>query len=83
MELQMTMFNCFIVQLLRAARRHENDPLDEQHAAKVDQILKIINSHAAWATLLEVISDCEFILQRPFHPLPEWVTDRLAADSCE
>ena len=66
---------CLTCRLLHAERRHEADPRDERHAARVDEIMQHINGYEGWDVLVQTIADCEFILQRAFHPLPEWVLE--------
>jgi hypothetical protein len=62
----------FIFSLLAAAEKHEAHPFDEEHAAKVDEILCIIHEHDGMAGVLQAITECDHILQHAFHPLPEW-----------
>lgn len=63
--------------LIAAAREHENDPFNDTHADRVDAILTAINNRYGFSMVVMMVADCEFILQRAFHPLPEWVTDRM------
>ncbi len=74
---------CLTCKLLLAARRHEDDPLDDRPAANAESFLLYVNQFYGWIELVQLITDCEYILQRAYHPLPEWVSDRLAERSAE
>ena len=69
---------CLTCKLLHAARRHEDDPLDERPAAIAESIMRYVDEFYGWTALMQMITDCEYILQRAYHPLPEWVSNRLA-----
>ncbi len=71
----------FVFQLLDVAEKHEADPLDERYAARASELMQRINGYEGWDALVQTIADCEFILQRAFHPLPEWVLEGDASRS--
>ena len=66
---------CVTCKLLHAARRHEDDPLDERPAAIAESIMVYVIDFYGQAALTKLITDCEYILQRAYHPLPEWVLE--------
>ena len=59
--------------LIKFAKRHEDDPINKEHAISVSLIMQHVYEHFGWDELVQIIVDCEAILQRAYHPLPEWV----------
>lgn len=70
--MSMSALRSLIGRLIAAAREHENDPFNDTHADRVDAILSAINSRYGFSMVVQAIAACERILQRAFHPLPEW-----------